>query len=171
MSAKLAVITAQIGTVSETFVRKHIEGIAPGDTVAVALRSRPPAGGRWDAGCPVLNLDEMAKTWSARLAHRAGRSWRELRANALTQFLRKHDVGVVLGEYLDQFVEFVPLLDRLAIPYVTQGHGIDLSASLRDADVAKSYGAYCSVRAVLTWLRVPSPAPDRLGLRRQRRCT
>ncbi len=56
----------------------------------------------------------------------------------------------MLGEYLDLFVEFVPLLDRLSIPYVTQGHGIDLSASLRDADIASSYQAYHSARAVLT---------------------
>ena len=150
MSARLAVITAQVGTVSETFVRKHLEGIAPGETVAVALRSSHPAGGRWDPGCPVLYLDELAKQWSTRLAFRAGRSWRELRAKAVADFLRQHGVGVVLGEYLDLFVEFVPMLDRLAIPYVTQGHGIDLSASLRKPDVAKSYGAYRSARAVLT---------------------
>jgi colanic acid/amylovoran biosynthesis glycosyltransferase len=68
----------------------------------------------------------------------------------VASFLRRNGVSVVLGEYLDQFVEFVPLLDRLAIPYVTQGHGIDLSASLRKPDVAKSYGAYRSARAVLT---------------------
>jgi glycosyltransferase involved in cell wall biosynthesis len=150
MSARLAVITAQVGAVSETFVRKHLEGIAPGETVAVALRSNHPTGGRWNADCPVLYLDEIVNRWPARLAHRAGRSWRELRANAVTSFLRQHDVGVVLGEYLDLFVEFVPVLDTLRIPYVTQGHGIDLSASLRDADIARSYQAYRSARAVLT---------------------
>lgn len=150
MSAKLAVITAQLGTVSETFIRKHVEGIAPGDTVAVAVRSSHPTGGRWEAGCPVLYLDETVRAWPARVAHRAGRSWRGLRANAIEKFLRRHDVGVVLGEYLDAFVEFVPLLDRLGIPYVTQGHGIDLSASLRKAEVAQSYGVYRSARAVLT---------------------
>jgi glycosyltransferase involved in cell wall biosynthesis len=149
LTAKLAVITPEIGTVSETFVRKHIEGIAPGDTVVIAMRSRP-AGGRWEAGCPVLYLDEVAHSWPARLSHRIGRSWRELRATSVSAFLRQHGVGVVLGEYLDQFVEFVPLLDRLAIPYVTQGHGIDVSASLQSADTARSYGAYRSARAVLT---------------------
>ncbi len=150
MSAKLAVITGQVGAVSETFVRKHLEGIAPGETVAVALRSSHPTGGRWDAGCPVLYLDEVVGKWPARLAHRVGRSWRDLRARAVGSFLREHGVDVVLGEYLDLFVEFVPVLDRLSIPYVTQGHGIDLSASLRNADIAKSYGAYRSARAVLT---------------------
>jgi colanic acid/amylovoran biosynthesis glycosyltransferase len=150
VSARLAVITAQVGAVSETFVRKHLEGIAPGETVAVALRSSHPTGGRWDVDCPVLYLDEVVGRWPARLAHRVGRSWRELRANAVAGFLRQHGVGVVLGEYLDLFVEFVPVLDRLGIPYVTQGHGIDLSASLRDPDIAGSYQAYRSARAVLT---------------------
>ena len=150
VSARLAVITAQVGAVSETFVRKHIEGIAPGETVAVALRSKHPTGGRWDVDCPVLYLDEVVGRWPARLAHRVGRSWRELRANAVASFLRQHGVDVVLGEYLDLFVEFVPVLDRLSIPYVTQGHGIDLSASLRNPDIAGSYQAYRSARAVLT---------------------
>jgi len=150
MSAKLAVITAQVGAVSETFIKKHLEGIAPGETVAVALRSVHATGGRWDAGCPVLYLDGVSNRWPARLAHRLGRSWRELRANAVADFLRRHDVGVVLGEYLDLFVEFVPMLDRLAIPYVTQSHGMDASASLRNAGIADSYGAYRSARAVLT---------------------
>jgi glycosyltransferase involved in cell wall biosynthesis len=150
VSARLAVITAQVGAVSETFIRRHLEGIAPGETVAVALRSNHLADGRWDAGCPVLYLDEIVNRWPARLAHRVGRSWRELRAGAVASFLRQHGVGVVLGEYLDLFVEFVPVLDRLSIPYVTQGHGVDLSAALRNADTAGSYGAYRSARAVLT---------------------
>jgi glycosyltransferase involved in cell wall biosynthesis len=150
MSARLAVITPQVGAVSETFIRKHLEGIAPGETVAVALRSVHPTGGRWDAECPVLYLDNVSNRWPARLAHRLGRSWGELRANAVADFLRRHDVGVVLGEFLDLFVEFVPVLDRLAIPYVTQSHGMDVSASLRNADIADSYGAYRSARAVLT---------------------
>jgi glycosyltransferase involved in cell wall biosynthesis len=147
---KLAVITAQVGAVSETFIRKHLEGIAPGDTVAVALRSSHPTGGRWDAGCPVLYLDELPERWPARLAHRAGRSWPQLRADAVARFLRRQGVDVVLGEYLDLFLEFVPLLDRLSMPYVTQGHGIDLSASLRDQRTAERYRAYGSARAVLT---------------------
>jgi glycosyltransferase involved in cell wall biosynthesis len=150
VNARLAVVTAQVGAVSETFIRRHLEGIAPGETVAVALRSSHPTGGRWDPGCPVLYLDEVASRWRSRLAHRVGRSWRELRARSVADFLRRHGVGVVLGEYLDLFVEFVPLLDGLGIPYVTQGHGIDLSAALRNTDTAGSYGAYRSARAVLT---------------------
>jgi glycosyltransferase involved in cell wall biosynthesis len=147
---KLAVFTSQIGTVSETFIRRHLEGLAPGRTVAVAQVSSHPAGGRWDAECPVLYLDEVAKGWGARLARRAGRPWRAIRARTVADFLRRHRVEVVLGEYLDQFVEFAPLMEQLGLPYVVQGHGIDVSARLRDDEVARSYLAYRSARAVLT---------------------
>ena len=85
-----------------------------------------------------------------RLAHRLGISQAQLRNRAVTRFLRRHRVNVVLGEYLDQFVEFVPLLDELNIPYVVQGHGIDVSASLRLPGMAQRVLAYRSARAVLT---------------------
>jgi len=127
-----------------------VEDIARGETVAVAQRSTHPMGGRWQAPCPVLFLDEAMHEWSARLAHRGGRSWRNLRAGVVAGFLRRHGVRVVLGEYLDEFVEFVPLLDRMNLPYVAQGHGLDLSAALRDAGAAEGYLAYRSARAVLT---------------------
>jgi glycosyltransferase involved in cell wall biosynthesis len=59
-------------------------------------------------------------------------------------------VDVVLGEYLDQFLDFVPLIDRLKLPYVVQGHGIDVSAALRIPGMTERYQAYCSARAILT---------------------
>jgi colanic acid/amylovoran biosynthesis glycosyltransferase len=148
--ARLAIFTAQLGTISETFIRRHLEGIAPGETVAVARHSTHPTDGRWQAPCPVLFLDRAVSGWPARIAHRGGRTWPDLRASAVARFLRRHGVRVVLGEYLDQFVEFVPLLDRMSLPYVVQGHGIDLSAALRDRTTAEGYLAYRSARAVLT---------------------
>jgi glycosyltransferase involved in cell wall biosynthesis len=69
---------------------------------------------------------------------------------ALEIFLKKHRVQIVLGEYLHLFLDFVPLLDRLNIPYVVQGHGIDLSAALRNADTKKRYLQYRSAKAILT---------------------
>jgi hypothetical protein len=35
-----------------------------------------------------------------------------LRDPAVGRFLRRHGVTVVLGEFLDQFLDFVPLVDR-----------------------------------------------------------
>jgi len=116
----------------------------------VARQRAHAMDGRWQAPCPALFLDEAMSAWTARLAHRGGRSWPDLRAGVVARFLRRHGVRVVLGEYLDQFVEFVPLLDRMKIPYVVQGHGIDLSAALRRTGAAEDYLAYRSARVVLT---------------------
>lgn len=150
MKGKLAVITTQLGTVSETFIRRHVEDILPGQTVAIARHSSHPTGGRWVSPCPVLFLDEVAKRLSYRLSRRLGKSESGLRDRTAESFLKEHRVEMVLGEYMDQFVDFVPLLDRLGIPYVVQGHGIDLSAALRNPENQKRYLAYRSARAVLT---------------------
>ena len=47
-------------------------------------------------------------------------------------------------------MDFVPLLDCMGVPYIVQGHGIDLSASLRKPGLARRYAAYKSARAILT---------------------
>ena len=151
LNGVLAVFTAQLGTVSETFIRRHVEDLLPGRTVAVARASSHPMGGRWEAPCPVLFLDRAQAGWGVRLARRMGASWEPQRDRIVARFLRKAGATMVLGEYLDQFAAFAPLLDRLGIPYVVQGHGIDLSAALRDPETAKLYArTYQSARAILT---------------------
>ena len=143
---KLAVFVMQLRAVSETFILRHLTDIAPGRTVAVArmkgLNAPPP--------CPAFTADTWALGLPVRLAARAGITRERQLERAVERFLRKQKVGVVLGEYMDQFVEFVPLLDRMGIPYVVQAHGIDVSASLRLPGVAESYQAYRSARAILT---------------------
>jgi glycosyltransferase involved in cell wall biosynthesis len=146
----LALFTSQLGAVSETFIRRHVEDIRPHGTVAVARHADYAFGGRWDVSCPTLFLDRAAATLPRRLARRAGQSIARQRAGIVAAFLRRSGVRTALGEYLDQFAEFAPLLDRLGIPYVVQGHGIDLSAALRDEATAQSYRAYASARAILT---------------------
>jgi glycosyltransferase involved in cell wall biosynthesis len=150
MTGTLAIITSQLGTVSETFIRRHVEDLLPGQTVAIARHSSHPLGGRWRSPCPVLFLDETARGLRHRVARRLWKSDRDLIDRSIEAFLGKHQVERVLGEYLDVFVEFVPLLDRLGIPYVVQGHGIDLSAALRNADTGKRYLAFRSAKAILT---------------------
>jgi colanic acid/amylovoran biosynthesis glycosyltransferase len=150
MSQRLAVFTPQLGTVSETFIRRHVEDLLPGRTVVVARRSSHPMGGRWAAPCPALFLDRWALRLPVRLARRAGVPQRRLEDRAVSRFLRKHGINVVLVEYLSSFVDFVPLFDRMGIPYVAQGHGIDVSAAPRDPRMAEQYLTYKSARAVLT---------------------
>jgi glycosyltransferase involved in cell wall biosynthesis len=142
----LAVFVMQLRSVSETFILRHLTDVAPGRTVAVArmrgLDAPPP--------CPAFTVDSWQLRLPVRLAVRAGFSRERLLKQSIEQFLRRHKVSVVLGEYMDQFVDFVPLLDRMGIPYVVQAHGIDVSASLRLPGMAERYQAYRSARAILT---------------------
>lgn len=145
----LAVFTSQLGAVSETFIRRHVEDLLPGRTVAIARHSSHPQGGHWDAPCPVLFLDHRQRGLGARLARRAGVG-AQAEHLGVARFLRQHGVSVVLGEYLDQFVDFVPLLRRLGIRFVAQGHGIDVSAALRRPGMPERYRAFAAADAVLT---------------------
>ena len=143
---KLAVFAMQLRSVSETFILRHLSDLAPARTVAVAqmmgLDVPPP--------CPAFTIDTWQRRLPVRLAVRAGFSRQELLERAIGRFLRRHSVSVVLGEYMDQFVTFVPMLDRMGIPYVVQTHGIDVSASLRVTGMAERYMACQSARAILT---------------------
>jgi colanic acid/amylovoran biosynthesis glycosyltransferase len=147
MNAGLAIFTTQLGA---TFINRHVEDLLPGRTVAVARYGGHPLGGDTEPHCPVLFLDRWALQLSVRIKRRLGVSEARLRDAAIERFLRRHGVTVVLGEYLDQFVDFVPLLDRMRLPYVVQGHGIDVSAAIREPGMVQRYVAYTSARAVLT---------------------
>lgn len=150
MTGKLAIFTTQIGTASETFIRRHIQDLVPGRTVVVVRNSTTQFDGYWDAQCPVLFLDQWALRLPVRLAGRLGISRSYLRDVMLACFLRRNRIIAILGEYLDQFVEFVPLLDRMRIRYIVQGLGIDVSAALRMPGQAERYLSYKSAAAILT---------------------
>lgn len=136
----------QLRSTSETFIRRHVEDLAPGRTVAVArmrgLPEEPPCAAfiveRWQLRLPV------------RLAARAGVDRQSMLTAAVKRFLRRHGVAVVFGEYMDQFIDFVPMLDAMDLPYVVQAHGIDVSSSLRTPGMAERYQTYRSARAILT---------------------
>ncbi|HZZ87253.1 MAG TPA: glycosyltransferase, partial [Caulobacteraceae bacterium] len=136
----------QLRAVSETFIRRHLEDLAPGETVAVCRM----IGTEGPAPCPAFLAERWALRLPVRLACRAGADRQTLLLAAVGRFLRQREVSHVLGEYLDQFLDFVPLLRRLGLPFVVQGHGLDVSAALQDPAIAERYGAYASAKAVLT---------------------
>lgn len=142
----LAVFVSQLSSISETFITRHLTDVAPGETVAVAqyrgLDVAPP--------CPAFLIDQWQLGLGVRLGARAGRSRQAMLEKAVARFLRQQRTSVVLGEYMDMFVDFVPMLDRMGMPYVVQAHGIDVSASLLLPGVADKYQVYKSARAILT---------------------
>jgi colanic acid/amylovoran biosynthesis glycosyltransferase len=146
LKGQLAVFAMQLRSESETFILRHFKDLAPGATVAVCRLK----GADGEAPCEAFLADQWALQLPVRLACRAGADRRRLLHAAIARFLKRHRVGYVLGEYLDQFVDFVPMLDAMGVPYVVQGHGLDLSSSIKNGSVGDSYLAYRSARAVLT---------------------
>jgi glycosyltransferase involved in cell wall biosynthesis len=143
----LAVFTTELGA---TFINKHALRLAPGQTVVVSGLKGVEDWGVWNATIPVFYVDEFMRHPAVRIAYRLGVPPDRLLDIAIAHFLRRHRVTIVLGEFLDWFVQFIPLLDRLHIPYVAQSHGMDSSAMLRIPEIAKRYLAYRTARAVLT---------------------
>jgi colanic acid/amylovoran biosynthesis glycosyltransferase len=168
VTQKLAIFTPQLGTASETFIRRHIEDLLPGRTVVVARNSTTPFGGYWRPQCPVLFLDRWALRLLVRLAVRMGVSQARLRDSMIGRFLQQHGATVIMGEYLDQFVDFIPLLESMRLPYIVQAHGIDVSAALRRPGMAERYRSYDSAAAILTRCEFHRKRLIELGLRADR---
>ena len=144
----LAIFTCDLGA---SFIDPHVRHLAPGRTVVVGSQGGLPVlAGMFPITCPLFDVDAWARRLPVRLAQRAGLSVHRLREAAVERFLAQNRVSVVLGEYLDYFLPFVPLLDRLGLAYVVQGHGIDVSASLKAPGMAERILAYKSAKAVLT---------------------
>ena len=147
MRDHLAVFAMQLRAVSETFIQRHFKDVAPGKTVAVCRLT----GADGEDPCPAFLADQWALQLPVRLACRVGADRQRLLHAAIARFLRQHgQVGHVLGEYLHQFVDFVPMLDAMGVPYVVQGHGLDLSSSIKSGGVGDRYLAYGTAKAVLT---------------------
>jgi colanic acid/amylovoran biosynthesis glycosyltransferase len=147
VNSVLAIFAFDLGA---SFIDRHIKELLPGRTVAVGKYGAPPLSNLFPVSCPVFLLDRWALSLPVRLARRAGVPEARLRDAAVARFLRRHGITAVLGEYLDQFLDFVPLLDRMGLPYVVQAHGIDVSAALRNPGMTERYLAYKSARAILT---------------------
>lgn len=157
----LAVFTPELGA---SFINRHMEDLLPGRTVGVVRQSIVSPANLWEGSCPVFALDRWALRLPIRLARRAGLREIKLREAALERFLRQHRVTMVLGEFLDQFLDFVPLLERMRLPYIVQGHGIDVSAALRKPGMAERYLSYRSARAILTRSELHRQRLIKLGL-------
>lgn len=147
MTGNLAIFANDLGA---SFIDYHLRDILPGRTVAVGRYGSLPIASLWPVECPTFLLNQWESRRDVRLAIRLGLSKKRLLNAALARFLMKHKVNVVLGEYLDEFLPFVGLMERLRLPYVVQGHGIDVSSWLRQPSAADRLATYHSARAVLT---------------------
>ena len=122
----LAIFTPNIGTLSETFIKRQIQLLAPGQTVVVSANIYD----RTWLNAPLLEIP--SSEGPARYAP-------EVEAKVVL-FLHSHKVTHILCEYGCYGTEIVELNDRLLhIPLFVHFHGADASAMLRNQTMVNYY--------------------------------
>jgi len=146
---RLAILSPEIGFVSETFVRRHIEDVLPGRTVVVTNQLNNQ---HWTINCPVWELHAYHRaSLGARVGRRVvQRLGGDPRRSAIKRFLRKHGVTTVLGEYLNFTLPFLDLAMELGLRFFGHAHGNDVSATLRDPYWQREYLRYNGADGVIT---------------------
>jgi glycosyltransferase involved in cell wall biosynthesis len=153
----LAVVSPNLGARSETFIRRHMQDILPGQTVVVAHSDAPPYCGHWDVDAPSLCLNrlriadmlpelalQIMTTGSLRIDKHC------LHIRKVEQFLRQHHVKVILGEYLDITHPYIALAKKLGIRLLAHAHGYDISIRLRDESWRQKYLDYNQTAGIIT---------------------
>src|SRR5262245_55666386 len=132
---KLAVCSHHIGTPSETFIRRHMLELVPEDTVVIAESLTPTGEPHWNVTVPSLLLQGVsrAKSFTSRLLGKVGMTQFSPRDKAIVNFLKLHAPDVMMVEYLDYAVQYIPLAQHLGIPIFAHAHGYDISLRLQQA--------------------------------------
>ena len=153
MEYPLAVFTPQVGTISETFIRRHVNDLLPDGTVTIACQIGDPRFSSWCVDGPVLVLDHVQRI---RFTQETGWEFTSRHIASIRQFLRKHHVQVVLGEYLDVCLPLLEIAVELKIPFWGHAHGYDISMRLRDLGLKDAYRRYKNAAGIIVgceWAR------------------
>ena len=143
MEQCLAVLVPQVGVASETFIRRHVNDLAPGRTVVV---TQHPPSSFWTPDGPVLYLHECALSLSRNLFCRIGRKigiTGKLDRFEAIDFMRSHGVGVFLGECLDISLPWLNVVSKRGIRFFAHAHGYDVSKMLKQREWRARYRAFC----------------------------
>jgi len=150
----LSIIAPRIGVPSETFIRRHMCQLLPGQTVVVSGTTRGRDKGKWTIDCPRLELGQARQRIWARVAgsilQRAGMS-DKIGKTLARRFLRRHNVKVVLSEWLDQSEPWFDSLRSAGIRFFAHAHGYDVSRRwLAEPKWGQAYLKYNESAGVIT---------------------
>jgi colanic acid/amylovoran biosynthesis glycosyltransferase len=155
----LAIFTYQLGSFSETFIRRHIEDLLPGRTAVATLIDADMYGGHWTTGCPSLVISRVQKRRLreeikiAMLKTLGLKHGKPLDVERVRRFLLDNGVQVILGEYLNEWVKWVPHFRSLGIKFFIHAHGNDVSHCLKDTYWRQEYLVYNDCAGVITMSR------------------
>lgn len=135
----LAIVARQFDRPSQTFVRDHVTGLAPGDTVRVGLAAGPSAP---DPGPPLLAGLAAPRTPFGRILNALAGPPRRLSRRSglrLREFLAAHDVDVLLVEFLHVAVPVLDALRGTGLRCFVHVHGFEVYRLGRDPRWRRHY--------------------------------
>jgi glycosyltransferase involved in cell wall biosynthesis len=169
MNYPLAIFAPFIGARSETFIRRHMQDLLPGGTVVVTRTIEGPCTGHWNVNCPLLVLKQADGAGLKGQALRAmiqKLGWRleDHLVTTVRQFLKKHGVQVVIGEYLDLSLPWFKATQELGIRFFAHAHGYDVSERLREPRWQAEYLRYNRAAGLITVSQLSRARLVALGL-------
>jgi glycosyltransferase involved in cell wall biosynthesis len=168
MNKPLAIFTPQIGSFSETFIRRHLQDLLPSGTVAVTDSTDKPFAGNWTVDCPMLVRNQIQPDGLVQRAFKASVRRVGLRDSeplaVVKDFLKQHKVEVILGEYLDLALDWLPLAQELGIRFFAHAHGYDISMRLLEPKWCSQYRRYNQTDGIITINQVSREKLINLGI-------
>lgn len=139
----LAVFSPVMGHTSETFIRRFMCDLLPGQTAVIAKHWAEGAS-VWTLNGPALVLNRLPKLGLKRqvleaLAWQIGMELPGQVETAITRFLKENGVRVMLSNYLDESLPYLEIARKLGIRFIAHGHGYDISERLRSETWRKAY--------------------------------
>jgi colanic acid/amylovoran biosynthesis glycosyltransferase len=167
MNCPLGILAPDMGLPITTFIRRHMQRLAPGRTAVIA-RATFPDGLRaaWTVDGPVLDLARLVNgrlRWQG--AHALARQFGvHLDQVMIRSFLKKHQVRVVMGEYLDFCSTWLATVQESGARFFAHAHGHDVSGCLSDPHWQQQYLRYNDAAGVITMSSASCEQLLRIGL-------
>jgi len=172
MTKTLAIVAPDMGVISETFIRRHMQDLSPGHTVVVAHNARGPHAGHWSVPGRRLILNERSLHHGAYHAQRLISKKFGLAApeeiSFAKSYLKSINASVIMAEYLNYSVPVVKLAKQLSIPLFAHAHGYDVSRLLLDPQWVRRYQSLNDIVGIITFSEAGRQRLVSIGLDSQR---
>ncbi len=169
---RLAIVVPHSGQPTETFIRRYVELLDPGNVVMVHFFHGADS---WELDAATY-FPENAFGGSRLLS----RSWRALQklvgidsffgdpfmAASLKSFLLENDVSAVFSQYLIAGVMIQKVVASLGLRHVVRGHGFDVSSALESPHWRQRYQILESVDSIVVPTEFQAARLRSIGLER-----
>lgn len=156
MNYPLAVFSPNVGSFTETFIRRYMTELLPGRTAIVAKNILDgPGAVPWSVGGPKLILSNLPPSRLRQVLFGAimwqvGLEFPDRTETAIRDFLKASGVQVLLGNYLDESVFLLKVAKDLGIRFWGHALGYDISERLRDPKWRTEYVKYNQCNGIVT---------------------